>query len=327
MRRFLFFFLISISAYLAAEVKTTQIPAQVQIENGKVTETVIRDLSDEKIFKCYRMAVIGDYIFILNNDTSEINKFSFEGKKISVFGKMGEGPGSFIGLCGICGWGENIVVLDAYKIAIFDKNQKLLKEKKLNDRFMGIFSINADELYIFTNGTTDNYYFTIYNHDLQFARKFASKKSSFKERVKKLNFDIVKMVLYIPEKNGLWITYRNRYDLDFYKNERLVSIIKPHESVFIGREEDYPGRTVVMYDGYPVLLANEKNRLFYFYCKDKTLLCDLFDLLKENQFYKRLKMPVKYPILVHDKGNSFLGLRYTEDNENVLLTGITIENI
>ncbi|NIM12411.1 MAG: hypothetical protein GTO45_09880 [Candidatus Aminicenantes bacterium] len=144
--------------------------------------------------------------------------------------------------------------------------------------------------------------------------------------MKILLFDYISNTLYIPEENGIWVSFRNRYDLRYYKDEKLLVEIKAKKFFFSGEEQERMGRKFMYYKDRSVLLAKLKDELLYFYKKDNQFFCDVFNLSNNYQLKRRIKFPVRwYPRLAHHKGYTFYGLRFDNEREHVLLERIKIK--
>jgi hypothetical protein len=311
---------------LASGGKVVYIPDNVKIEENASKEIIVRNLSEVEIYAPYSIDIVNDYIYMLDKNSSEVIKLSLKGKIIGRVGREGQGPGEFIGIIGLSPFKENIAILDAYKAVICTKNLEILKEYKLGARFNDIILNKNNRVYLYNIAAIDRYYFSVYTEDFKFLRKFAKKITSPKKNRNRLLFDSVANTLYIPEENGIWVSFKNRYDLIYYKDEKLIVEIRAKKFFFSGEEQERMGRKFLYYKDRSVLLAKLKDELLYFYKKDNQFFCDVFNLSNNYQFRRRIKFPVTwYPRLVHHKGYTFYGLRFDKERENFLLAKIEIK--
>jgi hypothetical protein len=129
----------------------------------------------------------------------------------------------------------------------------------------------------------------------------------------------------VPEENGVWVSFQNRYDIRYYKNEKTVVDIKSKIQVFSSTEEEFNGKKFRAYKtDYPVLIEKYKSRCYYCFRKGGNLFCDVFDLSDNYRLLRRIQFPFGYKELVLFNESVFYGLRYDEDEENVLLDKIQI---
>jgi hypothetical protein len=131
--------------------------------------------------------------------------------------------------------------------------------------------------------------------------------------------------LYVPEENGIWVSFRNRYDLRYYKDEKVVVDIKSKKQMFAANEDERMGIKMKMYADHSILIAKHENRLYYCYTQGDNIICDVFNLSGNYRLHRRLKFPFFYRSLAHAHGFIFYGLRYDEDKENVFLDKIKIK--
>jgi hypothetical protein len=310
---------------LSGKVNVVLLPDNVKVNEDAAKETIVKNMSEVDIYKCHFICIIDDYIYLSNDESSEVIKFSLKGEIIARVGRMGQGPGEFIGPGDLSKFNENIAIVDAYKAVICNKNLDILKEIKLNDRFVNLILARNNRIYFYYNSSFERYYFCIYTENFKFLGKFAKKITTPKENMKSQTWDGIRCVLYVPEENGIWASFRNRYDLRYYKDERLTIEIKSKKPIFSGNEREYMGKKFLVYTDYSVLLSKYNDELFYFYIKDDHFFCDIFKLSDNYQLRRRIKFLAIYRSLAHHEGYTFYGLRYdNEDKENVFLTRIEI---
>lgn len=142
--------------------------------------------------------------------------------------------------------------------------------------------------------------------------------------LKKLsNFDNIRTTLYLPQEKGIWCSFRNRYDLRYYKNEKLTIEIKERQDFFKGTEEVMMDKKFYLYMDRAVHLSIDKNFLIYFFVKDETSYCDIFDLTK-LKLNKRIRSTQKYYFIAQFRGNVFYSMRFDADKENVYLVKLEV---
>ncbi len=322
-------FALGILPILAASgVKVVYIPDNIEVEENVFKATTIRNLSEIEIYQPYPINIIGNYIYLATFNSSEVIKLSLKGEIISRMGRKGQGPGEFVWVWTVERFNENLAIIDEYKVVISDRNLKVLKEIRFGEGFNGLTLTKNHQIYLYDNPRSDEYYFSLYTEDFKFLRKFAKRITTPKENMKRRTWDYISCILYVPEENGIWASFQNRYDLRYYKDERLDVEIKTEKFFFSGKKTEHMGETIIVYTDRSVLLARYKNRLFYFFNKGKNFFCDVFYLAANNKFQRRIKLTNRYRSLAHHKGYTFYGLRYDSiDKENVILEKIEIKKI
>ncbi len=323
---FVIIFVLGILPILAASgAKVVYIPDNIEVEENASKEIIVRNMSEVELYKVCPIFMIDDFIYLSNQDASEVIKISLKGDIIARIGRRGRGPGEFMGVWGVSRFKENIAIVDAYKAVICSNNLEILKEIKLQNGFTYLILGKNNRVYLYDNASIDRYYFSVYTEDFKFLGKFAEKITTPKENIKSQTWDLIRRTLYIPEENGIWVSFRNRYDLRYYKDEKLLIEIKAKKLFFSGEEQEYMGKKFILYTDTSLLIANHKDELFYLYKKNKQFFCDVFNLSNNYQLQRRIKFPVRYNTIAHHKDYNFYGLRYDEDRENVLLARIEIK--
>ena len=315
---------------LSVEAKTVYIPEEISVEENAVKATTIRNMSEIEIYRCFPIDIIFDSVYILDMFSCKVVKLSLKGELLGRFGSKGQAPGEFLGLFGISKFNENIALTGKHKVIICDKDLKYLREIKLKERFHDLILATNNKIYFYNNPTYYNYYFTVYTDDFKYLKKFGIKNPNAKKKIitnsnYRYSSNIIRETLYVPEENGIWVSFRNRYDLRYYKNEELVVDIKSKNQIFAASEEEFMGKKFKMYTtDYAILIAKHEKQLYYCYIKGGNLYCDVFKFSENYHLYRRLKFPFLYKKLAHFIDINFYGLRYSEDKENVFLDKIQI---
>lgn len=325
----LFAFSIIFPLVSLGQSKVVYLPDNINIEDNAVKTEVVRNLSEVDIYQAYPIYVIDNFIYLSEFGKHKVFKLSLQGKVIARFGREGQGPGEVLAVYGIGSFKENIAIIGKYKVIICNKDLKFIREMRIKERFQDIIVANNNRIYFYNNPSYLNYYFTVYTHDFKFLKRFGIKDPNKNEKKNyenyKISWDIIRKTLYVPEENGIWVSFRNRYDLRYYKDEKVVVDIKSEKQSFASKEDEFGGQKIKRYKDYSILIAKHENYLFYFYVKGDNILCDIFDLDENYLLYRRLKFPFLYKQLVHSNGSVFYGLKYDSDKENVLLDKIKIK--
>jgi hypothetical protein len=301
-------------------VKVIHISDNVIISENAAKETFVHNLSKEEIYKSLSLYVIGGAIYLDIEKPVEVIKLSLKGKTENRFGRRGQGPGDLIWISCIREFNENICILDTknQKVAIFNKRLEFIREFKLNLPFFG-FIVDNKNRFIFYGNASLNKYFALYTKNCKFIKYFAKITTSRDEYRKILNFDSVRYTLYIPEEDGIWACFKNRYDLRYYEKMDLSVEIKARKGFFKGERKNSGGREIIIYLDRAVHIARQKNNLFYFYRIDDNLFCDIFDL-DNYLFQRRIKFEKNYRYIAHFKENIFYAIGYdTNDEQDLLL--------
>ena len=219
---FIVFIFIFFPILLLSKIKVVNLPDNIKIEENSAKELVVRNMSEADIYKCHYICLIDGFIYMSNEESSEVIKISLKGEILARVGRRGQGPGEFLGIGDVTKFKENIAIVDAYKVVICNKNLEILKEIKMNDRFVNLLLAKNNRIYFYNISSLERYYFCIYTEDFKFLGKFAKKITTLKENRKSKTWDGIRCVLYVPEENGIWASFRNRYDLRYYKDEKLV---------------------------------------------------------------------------------------------------------
>jgi hypothetical protein len=323
------FFTVSPLFLLPGEVKVVYIPDKIDVEENAVEAETIANMSEIDIYRCCPIYVIDDFIYITETSTPRVVKLSYQGKLISQFGRKGQGPGESSRFIGLSKFKENIAVMGNYKVIICNKDLKYLREIKLKQMFTGLILATNNKIYFYDNPTYFNYYFTVYSEDFKYLKRFGiknpkAKKKKIDFRHYTLSWDIIRNTLYVPEENGIWVSFRNRYDIRYYKDEKVVVDIKSKKQMFAASEEESMGIKTKMYTERSILIAKHENQLYYCYTQGDNIICDVFNLSENYHLYRRFKFPFFYRALAHATASIFYGLRYDADRENVFLDKIKI---
>lgn len=317
---FLFWMLICSQFFFSQNVKVIHIPDDVTIEEKAARETLVHNLSQEEIYNSLSLNVIDGFIYLDMEKPVEIIKLNLKGKVVKRVGRRGQGPGDLIWISRIEEFKGNIAVLDSknQKVAIFNKELEFIREFKLTLPFFGFLVDNQNRFIFYSNASSDHY-FTLYTENCKFINKFAKTLTSRAEYRKTFNFDSVRYTLYIPEEDGIWACFKNRYDLRYYEKTKLSVEIKERKGFFKGERQNMGGREIVLHLDRAVHLARFKSQLFYFYRIDKNLFCDIFNL-SDYRLQRRVKFKRNYRHVAHYKDNIFYALGYdTNDEQDLLL--------
>ncbi len=76
--------------------------------------------------------------------------------------------------------------------------------------------------------------------------------------------------------------------------------------------------TLQLYFDVSILIKKVKDRLFYFYKKEKVVYCDIFNL-KDYTLLQRVKINGKYPRMAWYKGTIFYALSYSDNEDRDLI--------
>jgi hypothetical protein len=305
---------------LPREAKIVFIPDDVKIEENAARETLVHNLSREEIYKSLSLNVIDGFIYLDMEKPVEIIKLNLKGKTIKRAGRRGQGPGELIWISGIREFKGNIAVLDTktQKVVIFNKSLEFIREFKLTLPFFG-FLVDNNNRFIFYGNASSDHYFTVYTQNCKFTNKFAKTLTSRAEYRKILNFDSVRYTLYIPEEDGIWACFKNRYDLRYYRKTKLSVEIKEKKGFFKGERQNIGRREIVLHLDRAVHLARSNSQLFYFYRLDHNLFCDIFNL-SDYLLQRRIIFKTNYKYIAHYKDNIFYALGYgTNDEQDLLL--------
>jgi len=309
---------------LPGEVKTVYIPEKIQVEENATLEVKVKNLSEEEIFDTGFMLCVDDFIYYEQVRPSEIFKLDLNGNVLGRLKKPGEGPGEFTDAAGLREYQGNISFLDYYKMKfiVYSRDFNFLRETKLKLTYCDFFVNKKNEIVFYGKGSHNDYYFYVYSaYAVKPLRKFGKTPTTFADYKRKFDFDDVRNVLYLAEKDGIWASFKNRYDLRYYEKEKLAVEIKAPKGFFKGEENEMAGRKYVMYNERSCYLARSDNRLLYFYSKNKSFFCDIFDL-DSYTLLRRIKFNRNYwYALTHWQGNVFYGAfpdRESEDEDIIL---------
>jgi len=316
-------------ALLPGETKVVYIPDKINIEANAAHATTIRNMSEIGIYRPSDIIdFIDDFIYISDIVTPQVIKLSLQGKVVGRFGRKGEGPGESKNFLGVNKFKENLAVIGWYKLIICNKELQFQKEIRLKHPYFGLFLTVDNRVYFYNTPSYSDYYFSVYTDDFKFLKNFGLKNINPKKNKTGNNKfyysqDRIQNTLYLPQKNGFWVSFRDRYGLRFYKDETTVVDIKAKKPVFTITEQEMMGiKFMGSEKDWPILIAEQQNQLYNFFKKDGSLFCDVFDVSDNYRFLHRLKVPFFYRRLTHVNDYIFYGLRYDENQENVLLDKI-----
>jgi len=314
---------------LPGEAKIVYIPDTINVEENAVEAETIVNISEIEIYRCNPLYVIDDFIYIVDMLNAKVVKLSHQGRLISQFGRKGQGPGESSRFYGLGKFKENIAVIGKYKVIICNKDLKYLRDIKLKHRFFVLILATNNKIYVDDNPSYFNYYFTVYTEDFKYLKKFGIKNPNLKtdkidSRHYTHSWDTIRNTLYVPEENGIWVSFRNRYDFRYYKDENVVVDIKSKKQMFAANEDEFMGIKTKMPADRSILIAKHENKLYYCYTQGDNIICDVFNLSENYRLYRRLKFPFFYRSLAHARDSTFYGLCYDADRENVFLDKIKI---
>jgi len=318
-------------ALLQGETKIVYIPDKINIEANAAHATTIRNVSEIGIYRTNNIYFIDDFIYISDFLTPQVIKLSLQGKVVGRFGRKGEGPGESKNFLEVCKFKENLAVIGYRKLIICNKELQFQKEIRLKHFYTGLFLTVDNKVFFYNTQPNSDYYFSVYTDDFEFLDNFGLKNINPKKNKTGNNkfyslWDRVQNTLYLPQKNGFWVSFRDRYGLRFYKDKTLVVDIKAKKPVFTSTEQEMMGKKFTFSaTDWPRLIAEQQNQLYYFFKKGGSLFCDVFDLSDNYRFLHRLKVPFVYRNLTHVNDYIFYGLRYDENKENVFLDKIKIK--
>ena len=326
-----FFWIISIFSNL--EAKTVVISEIPKIEEGVVLTKTIRNLSEIDFFWPGPITIIHGNIYLMDVDLQRVIKLSLNGLVTGRFGRKGQGPKELLGLSGVSQFGDDIAITGSNKVIICSKELQFIKEVKLKKRFHNLILGANSKIYFYNNYSWSNYYFTKYTKHFKRLGKFAVKKPGAKEiddsRINfnnyKHSWDCVRRVLYVPKENGIWVSFKNRYDLRYYRNEKVAVEIKAKSKSFSKSDDVFSGVKVKAYSDYSLAIGKDGNLLYYCTKQDDGFYCDVFDLSDKYRLKRRIKFPHSYSRMAYSHGATFYGLRYSADEEDILLDKIQIK--
>lgn len=312
--------ILSVKVLFPIGVKIVTLPDDIKAEENVFKENFIRNLSELEIYKYYSLYVSDDAIYISNSNTLEIVKLSLQGKLLGRAGREGQGPGEFISIFAIGKFNGDIAVLDFSRMVLsfYTTELKYIREMRLKKRHLD-FLLDKKNNFVFFGAGDGDFYFDKYSKDMVHIGNFGHSAFSNSERKKKKLFDDVRCALYVPEDNGIWASFKNRYDIRYYKNQELAVEIKAEKGFFKTTEENYGGRIVVMCKSSRALyLAKYGNSLFYFFRNNGITFCDIFDLMS-FKLLRRIALKRPYKKISHFKDNIFYSLCRDDSEEDVQL--------
>jgi len=309
---------------LEGTAKTIDIPSEIKIEENTVKETRIRNLSDDEIFQVLSLYFYDNSFYLVKLKPIEIIHLNLAGEIKGRAGKEGAGPQEVRAVNGIQPFKKNIAVLDSAnaKILFYTGDLKYLKETRMKSQFYNFF-IDKHNNFVFFDDPSKSYYFDVYSEKLDFIRTFGETAAPAMAIQKNILMDSAFSTYYTLKKNGLWVSFRNRYDLRYYRDEKLEEEIKAPGGFFKRQERKIPdGRVVVMPMDKPDYLAGDGKYLYYFYLKDWKSFCDIFDA-GSLQLLRRVKFANSYRYYAHFKDNVFFAV-CTDPDDNLLLVKLEL---
>jgi len=311
--------IISAQAQFLMSVKIVTLPDDIKVEENIFKETLVRNLSDVEIYEAFNLYVIDGAIYIANSKTPEIVKLSMQGLLLGRAGNKGQGPGEFVDIERIYEFEGNIAVLDSsLRVILYTKNLKYNREMKLKKRHQG-FLVDRENNFVFFGFGPKDFYFEKYSKDLTPIESFGPSVSPGGYKKNKLFFEEVRLALYVPEDNGIWASFKNRYDIRYYKNQELAVEITAEKGFFKTKEENFAGRIVVWCkEARALCLAKSGSRLFYFYRNNGRIFCDIYDS-KSYRLLHRVALKHYHYRISHYKENIFYSMLNDESEENLLL--------
>jgi hypothetical protein len=317
---FIFSVILTVNVVFPIGVKIVTLPDDIKAEENIFKENFIRNLSELEIYEYFSLHVIDGMIFIVNTNPLEIVKLSLQGEILGRVGKQGEGPGEFLSITGIYEFDGNIALLDYNRrvLLLYSKSLKYIREMRLINPHMDFFVDNNDNFVFYGAGEKD-FYFDKYSKDLTHLNSFGHSASSQNDRKKKKLFDDVRCALYVPEDNGIWASFKNRYDIRYYKNQNLTVEIKAKKGFFETKEENFGGRAVVWCKkSRAYCLAKSGRKLFYFFRNNEITFCDIYDTMS-FQLLRRIVLNRSHKKISHYKDNIFYSLYRDESKDELQL--------
>lgn len=324
-------FIISYSAISAANIQVVETPKDNKVTTNLVVESSVCNFSSKhEIFKAGSLFLVDDSLYMFRISPVELIRFSLDGKIMGRVSKRGRGPADLLRVWSIAELGDKLAVLDTnnQKIVFLKKNLEFVNEFRTGNAYMGITIDKSKRVILYgCQNSLENFYFHVFTAEGKPIGKFGRLKSPLNDRKKTKLFDSVNKALYIPEKNGLWACFKNRYDLRYYENDKLVLEIREREHFFSSEKSEMFGRTLMKYKGRSIQLARNGRYLHYFYRLNKNRYCDVFDL-NTLRLLQRVSLKNRYVAIAHYTGGIFFGLAYqeNEDDKDVVLYRIDWKN-
>ncbi|MGD2087547.1 MAG: 6-bladed beta-propeller [Candidatus Aminicenantes bacterium] len=301
-------------------VKIVNLPNNIKAEENVVKETFVRNLSELEIYDFLSIYVIDENIYITNWTPRELVKLSLQGKLLGRAGRQGQGPGEFLWMETVYEFNGNIALLDSrrFVLMLYTKTLKFIREMRLKKHQMG-FMVDNENNFIFFGSRQRDFYFEKYSKDMVPIEYFGPSVSSRSSWKNKKLFDDVRCALYVPEENGIWAAFKDRYDIRYYKNQKLAVEIKAEKGFFEIEEENVGGRIVVWCrKGRALHLAKSGNKLFYFFLNNGVSYCDIFDS-KSFRLLRRVAFKHYHISISHYKENIFYSLSNDKSEDDLQL--------
>jgi len=290
------------------EVRIVNVPENVAVETGGFKEVCIKNLADEELVRIFGIAILDDHIFVLNERPVGLYKLDLQGKIIGKAGRKGEGPGEFKSPWSLNTLKGQLVCSDFFtKIVFYDGNLKYIKEIKFPTVFQYLVENNEGNIILpLRQLSQTNKYFVLYSGDWKLLKQFGERQV---QKEKKMSQDFVFNLAYDRDNDGIWAAFGNRYDLSYFEKENLKVEIKEKNGIYksIKVKDKKTGYTETVSLGRPVKLDIVKEKMFYFYRRNKDLFCDIFNK-NNHKLLKRLKLERFYRRIAHHKNGIFYAL-------------------
>lgn len=310
-------------------VKIVHLPESIKIQENHTKETFVRNLTEEgKIFRAHPLFLIDGYIYIFQQKPVELIKLTLDGKVVARAGREGEGPGEMQRVWAMAEYKGNLAILDfeRRRVILYTKDLRFIKEYRvptMASMFMGFLVDSNGRIVLYAEaGSISGHYFTVLTEAFESLRVFGKTKTPLPGLTlkRKSRFDVVDQHVVIPEENGIWCSFKDRYDLRYYKNEKLAVEIKAPKDYFRKVERDVQGPnnekyTSVNFLDSSIQLARYKNLLYHFVRLNKNYYCDIFDLTSYRLLH-RIKLDRNYGRVTHFKENIFYGYTYQLSEED-----------
>lgn len=315
------FLLLTAFVVMPEDIKTVKIARDAAVEKDGFKEVFLRNLNEqEEIYELMSIAALDDYIFVTAAKPAGIYKLDLQGKRIARSGRTGRGPGEFELGVHLKAYKNNLVFVELMvKLLFYNRELDFLKEIRLPIFSMG-FIINNEGNFVFATSriSPSDKYFKVYSQEGKLLRTFGEKDPGYNP--KKHSFDYVFSIAYDPLTDGIWAALGNCYDLLYYEKETLKAVIKGKKDYFkeYKEKDKKTGRVHTELTGRPIKIEVIKDRVFYFYKKDKKFYCDIFN--KNNcKLLRRIMLERFYRRIAYHKNDTyyaiFQGLAGEEDHQ------------
>ena len=313
MKKLLFIVLSFLTFFaVAGDVKIVNVPGDMTVEKDGFKEISIRNLADAEIYKVFGITLLDDHIYVLNHKPIGLYKLDLQGKVIGKTGGKGEGPGEFRSPWSLNKFRGKLLCSDFFvKIMLYDRDLKLVEEIKFPSAvFIDLVENKEGNIIIpLRQISKSDKYFSLYSGDWKLSGYFGER--PVRKDQKKSNQDFVFYLDYDREKDGIWAAFGDRYDLSYYEKEKLKTEIKEKNGHYkvTKLKDEKTGIVETEILGRPVKLKIIKEKVYYFYGKEKDFYCDIFN---KNSFklLRRIRLERYYRRIAHYKDGIFYGLYY-----------------